>query len=337
MRLVSKILNYRARTTEETGIWVEKMICDILKIKFNTKRNYIVDKNNRNYPFKMKKDIEYTLKNVLKKLKIVEHVGNRNEYNDFVTKIGETVSLKTNTNGYKMCSQIIGQCSLKKINEKLGKSFTKEQYKHHVINNINSIINLYLKYLFCCDHLLSIKFDFGKIYYLNNMSNNDIDDESEENVDDKSLEFLDKSAVLELSKRKLQDWNESNTVKIKIDNEFKSLAEFQVHKSRDSMKCRFNFETILLLINKGIIKNIKLEEFDLKYKYMIKVLREDKDNKCDKKEKDVKVNKEDIEGYKQEYKQEYKQGSKKYNKRAINIIKKKYELRRYALRKYGKV
>ena len=100
MRLVSKILNYRARTTEETGIWVEKMICDILKIKFNTKRKYIVDKNNRNYPNKMKKDIEYALKNVLKKLKIVEHVGNRNEYNDFVTKSGDTVSLKTNTNGY---------------------------------------------------------------------------------------------------------------------------------------------------------------------------------------------------------------------------------------------
>lgn len=331
MRLVSKILNYRARSTEETGIWVEKMVCDILKIKFNTKRNYIVDKNNRYYPSKMKKDIEYTLKNVLKKLKIVEHVGNKNEYNDFVTRVGETVSLKTNTNGYKMCSQIIGQCSLKKINEKLGKKFTKEQYKKHIINNTNSIINLYLKYLFCCDHLLSIKFDFGKVYYLNNMNNtNNIYDESE---GDKLVEILDKSAILELSKRKLQDWNESNTVKIKIDNEFKSLAEFQVHKSRDSMKCRFNFETILLLINKGIIKNIKLQEFDLKYKYMIKVLREDKvDNKLDNKEdknNQNEVNKID------ESDEEYKETSK----RKINIIKKKCGgvFRRYALRKYGKV
>lgn len=328
MRLVSKILNYRARSTEETGIWVEKMVCDILKIKFNTKRNYIVDKNNRNYPNKMKKDIEYTLKNVLKKLKIVEHVGNKNEYNDFVTKLGETVSLKTNTNGYKMCSQIIGQCSLKKINEKLGKKFTKEQYKKHIINNTNSIINLYLKYLFCCDHLLSIKFDFGKVYYLNNMNN--IYDESE---GDKLVEILDKSAILELSKRKLQDWNESNTVKIKIDNEFKSLAEFQVHRSRDSMKCRFNFETILLLINKGIIKNIKLQEFDLKYKYMIKVLREDKvANKENNKED--KNNQNQVNKVVDESDEEYKESSK----RKINIIKKKYGvLRKYALRKYGKV
>ena len=327
MRLVSKILNYRARSTEETGIWVEKMVCDILKIKFNTKRNYIVDKNNRNYPNKMKKDIEYTLKNVLKKLKIVEHVGNKNEYNDFVTKLGETVSLKTNTNGYKMCSQIIGQCSLKKINEKLGKKFTKEQYKKHIINNTNSIINLYLKYLFCCDHLLSIKFDFGKVYYLNNMNN--IYDESE---GEKLVEILDKSAILELSKCKLQDWNESNTVKIKIDNEFKSLAEFQVHRSRDSMKCRFNFETILLLINKGIIKNIKLQEFDLKYKYMIKVLREDKlDNKENNKED---KNNQNQVNKNVESDEEYKESSK----RKINIIKKKYGvLRKYALRKYGKV
>jgi hypothetical protein len=328
MRLVSKILNYRARSTEETGIWVEKMVCDILKIKFNTKRNYIVDKNNRNYPNKMKKDIEYTLKNVLKKLKIVEHVGNKNEYNDFVTKLGETVSLKTNTNGYKMCSQIIGQCSLKKINEKLGKKFTKEQYKKHIINNTNSIINLYLKYLFCCDHLLSIKFDFGKVYYLNNMNN--IYDESE---GDKLVEILDKSAILELSKCKLQDWNESNTVKIKIDNEFKSLAEFQVHRSRDSMKCRFNFETILLLINKGIIKNIKLQEFDLKYKYMIKVLKEDKViNKENNKED--KNNQNQVNKVVDESDEEYKESSK----RKINIIKKKYGvLRKYALRKYGKV
>jgi hypothetical protein len=159
---------------------------------------------------------------------------------------------------------------------------------------------------------------------------NNIYDESEGN---KLVEILDKSAVLELSKRKLQDWNESNTVKIKIDNEFKSLAEFQVHRSRDSMKCRFNFETILLLINKGIIKNIKLQEFDLKYKYMIKVLKEDnvdsKENNKEHKNYKNEVNKLD------EFDEEYKESSKS----KINIIKKKCGgvFRRYALRKYGRV
>lgn len=264
MKLVSKVLNYRTCTTEETGIWMEKIICDILKIQFNTKRKYIVKENNLNYPLKMKKDIEYTLKSILKRLKINEHVGNKNEYNDFVTREGKTVSLKTNINGYKMCSQIIGQCSLKTLNEKLGKNFTKDSYKKYVIKNTKSIINEYLKYLFCCDHLLSIKFNDGKVYCLNNLNEDE----------DTNILFLDKTVKLELSKNKFKDWNESNTVKIKINDEFIPLAEIQVHNSRNSIKCRFNFDTVLKLVKNNIIKNITLQEFDLKYKYIIKVLRD---------------------------------------------------------------
>jgi hypothetical protein len=264
MKLVSKVLNYRTSTTEETGIWVEKIICDILKIDFNTKRKYIVNKNNSNYPLKLKKDIEYTLKTILKKLKIDEHVGNKNEYNDFITKDGKTVSLKTNISGYKMCSQIIGQCSLKTLNETLGKNFTKDEYKKHVIKNTKTIINIYLKYLFCCDHLISMKFNDGKIYCLNNLS------------EDGEVPFLDKTIKLELSKKKYKDWNESNTVRIQIDGELKPLAEFQVHNVRNSIKCRFNFETILQLIKHNMIKNITLQEFNLKYKYIIKVIKENK-------------------------------------------------------------
>lgn len=272
MRLVSKILNYKAHSTEETGIWLEKIICDILKIKFNTKRKYIVNSSNMNYPHKMKKDIEYSLKRMLKKLKIVEHVGNKNDYNDFLTIDGKTISLKTNTTGYKMCSQIIGQCSLKKLNERLGKKFTIEQYKNHVIKNTNNIINLYLKYLFCCDHLISVKFDYGKIYHLTNLidsNSSDNDSDSGDNV----TNLLD-NCELELTKKNVIDWNESNTIKIKINNEYKSLAELQVHKVRDSIKCRFNFETILQLIKNGMIKNIKMQEYDLKYKYIIKVQKQ---------------------------------------------------------------
>jgi hypothetical protein len=265
MKLVRKVLNYRTCTTEETGIWIEKIICDILKIKFNTKRKYIVKENSIDYPLKMKRDIEYTLRYMLKRLKINEHVGNKNEYNDFVTGDNKTVSLKTNINGYKMCSQIIGQCSLKKLNEKLDKNFTKDTYKKYVIKNTRIIINEYLKYLFCCDHLLSVKFNDGKVYCLNNFN---------EDNEDNEIVFLDKTVKLELSKNKIKDWNESNTVKIKYDNTFLSLAEIQVHNSRNSIKCRFNFDTVLKLVRGNVIKNITLQEFDLKYKYIIKVVKE---------------------------------------------------------------
>lgn len=47
-------------------------------------------------------------------------------------------------------------------------------------------------------------------------------------------------SLFSFTKEKLEEWNESNTVKYKGI----SIGEFQVHKARDCYKFRFNLENL---------------------------------------------------------------------------------------------
>lgn len=249
MKLIAKTLHYNVKSNEQTGMWTEKILCDILKINFNSKRDYI---NLLNYPLKLSKDIGVTIIPILDKLQINKHVGNINESFDFLTITGEHVSLKTNTNGFKVCPQIIGQTTLHKLNQYFGTEFNKEQFKEYIMTNSLNILNHYLSNTFVCKHLINIKYDTGKIYYFC-----------------KDLPPVLHNTEFEFTNT-LLNWNESNTVKIKINDKFFSLAEFQIHNNRNCIKCRFNFDTIIKLINLNLIKGITLEEYSLKYKYDIK-------------------------------------------------------------------
>jgi hypothetical protein len=249
MKLIAKTLHYNVKSNEQTGMWTEKILCDILKIGFNSKRDYI---NVTNYPSKLSKDLSITIIPILDKLQINKHVGNINESYDFLTVTGEHVSLKTNTNGFKVCPQTIGQTTLQKLNQYFNTEFNKEQFKEYIMANCVFVLNEYLSFTFICKHLINIKYDTGKIYYFYK--------ESPPVLHNTEFEFTNT----------LVTWNESNTVKIKINDQFFSLAEFQIHNNRNCIKCRFNFDTIIKLINLGLIKGVTLEEFNLKYKYDIK-------------------------------------------------------------------
>lgn len=250
MKLITKTLHYTVKSNEQTGMWTEKIVCDILKIGFNSKRDYI---NVTNYPFKLSKDLSITIRPMLDKLQINKHVGNKNESYDFLTVTGEHVSLKTNTNCFKVCPQTIGQTTLQKLNQYFNTKCNKEQFKEYIMTNSFNILNEYLKCTFICKHLINIKYDTGKIYYFYKYNTHPL-------LYNADLEF----------NNTLVTWNESNTVKIKINDQFFSLAEFQIHNNRNCIKCRFNFDTIIKLINLGLIKGVTLEEYSLKYKYDIK-------------------------------------------------------------------
>ena len=253
MKLISKKLHYTVRSNEVVGMWSEKIICDIVNIKFNTKRDYI---NINEYPYKLRKDLYCTLNTFLGSLQIKQHIGNKNENCDFVCKSGSNLSLKTNINSFKVCPAKIGQTTLQKLNKHFRSNFTNQEFKAFVMSNTNTILTEYLKYSFTCEHLISIKFDTGKVYYFQAQLEN--------------LQWLIDDYQFTCT---LESWNESNTVKIKIGETFVSLAEFQIHQKRNCIKCRFNFDTIILLIKLGFIKGIHLQEFDLKYKYIIKVVK----------------------------------------------------------------
>jgi hypothetical protein len=254
MKLIGKTLNYIINTNEELGMFTEKIICDIVRIKFNSKRNYI---NEENYPFKLRRDLEMSLGSYLRSLNIKEHLGHINNYYDFVTTKKESISIKTNISGSKICPQTIGQVSLENFNAKTDFNFKSVlDYKKTILKNPNNIINTYLQHLFCCNLMLSFKYDQAKVYCF----------ESKQNI---SLQ----NAVFNFSKT-LQTWQSSMSMGIQIGNVFRPLCEFQIHTSRNCIKCRFNLDTIILLIQKGMIKNVFMKELDLKYKYQIRVTRE---------------------------------------------------------------
>ena len=252
MKLIGKRLYYNVKTNETVGMWCEKIICDLVNIRFNTKRSYI---NITEYPLKLKDDLYNTLNEFLDTLQITKHIGNKNENCDFKCK-NTTLSLKTNTSNFKVCPAKIGQTTLQKLNKHFKTNLTNKQFKEFIMSNTHNILTEYLIHSFTCDHLLSIKFDTGKVYYLKSVI--------------EELEWLVNDYTFTCT---LENWNESNTVKIKIDDKFVSLAEFQVHQNRNCIKCRFNFDTIILLIKSKFIKGVTLQEFDLKYKYTIKVIK----------------------------------------------------------------
>jgi adenine-specific DNA-methyltransferase len=239
------------KSSESIGIITEMMLCKAFNIEFNTKRsNYsVIDE--------VSQDVCHSLRDYFgKKLILKEHVGHKNEYYDFLTSAGKTVSVKTNITGNKVCPQNIGQVSLKRFKEKTNFSQVNscQDFKDLVMSHTQELLGIYLKNLFCCDTTLHFQYNSGKTTAY---------EKTEEISLIPGLEYkFTKTA---------ETWNESNTMSIKVGEKFKSLVEFQVHNKRDCLKARFNSDTIELMVKSGILNGINLEVFELSKKYDIKV------------------------------------------------------------------
>lgn len=249
MKLINKTLHYISKSNETPGIWLEKIFCDLSIISFNTNRKYIT---NDNYPFKLKKDIHRSIYPLINSLQIKSHVGNLNKSYDFITNKNETVSLKSNISGFKVCPQNIGQLSLKRFSEKCNiKPSSILEIKSFIFTNINYLILLYLENLFCCNHTIYFNFPTGKVFYFHKI--NDI--------------YLDPSVNINFNKN-LLEWNESITLK---ENNCNSFGEFQIHNKRNCIKFRFNMNTVINMLKSSKIKGIKTESYNLGHIYNIKI------------------------------------------------------------------
>jgi adenine-specific DNA-methyltransferase len=245
------VVKYTCKNTEQLGILVEKTMCDIARVQFNTKRKY------DRLPEDISNDISDTIGPVLKRMKL-QHIGNLNTECDFLdTSNNSKLSVKTIMSGNKICPQNIGQCSLVSLSTKLSLDFsTKDVFKRHFMENKSEMLQNYLDNCFCCDTTIVYKFDRGCIYVIHRKGGV---------MFSQDLQFT--------TSKDLQTWNESNTIRLNIsksDNKPKSLGEIQIHNNRDCIKFRFNIDVLLSMIDRGYI-NLSYDVYNLKTKYKFKV------------------------------------------------------------------
>lgn len=252
------IVKYACKNTEELGILVEKAMCKIMNVSFNTKRKYT------SLPKDVYDDIKQTIGLELKCMKM-NHVGNMNMKYDFISEDGMSMSVKTIMSGNKICPQSIGQCSFKSFNVKTGLDLsTKNDFKRYFIDNKKNMLQKYLENCFCCDTIVIYKFESGFIYIINKL--------------DESISLPIQSPIPEFSSniefdtsKSIYDWNESNTIYVKCNESRLSLGEIQIHNNRDCIKFRFNVDVLVKMINNNYIKNLSVNVYNLKTKYFFKI------------------------------------------------------------------
>lgn len=234
-------------TTEDIGICFEKSICDISSIQFNTNRRHVL----QNY-LDLEKDKGF-VETVLS-LNIDKHIGGRNTSADFVLKDRQSLSVKTNIRGFKVCPQNIGQASLKKLSENIYPFKTVQNLKEKMISHTLEILEIYLKNLFFCDKTLYVNFEKGICYLISKIS---------------EIKILKNSFTYS---RDLFKWKESMSIRL----EGLPFAEIQVHQNRNIIKCRFNIKNITSLIKLNVLKGLEVNEINLIRKYIFQVKKNPK-------------------------------------------------------------
>lgn len=209
------------KTTESYGMGVERVICSIYRID-----NSIPIIRCDNIAIKIRKEIETAFES--KGIRPVKHLGYLNGSTDFILDTGQKLSVKTNTNGSKVCPQNIGQTTPKRFVEYFDLNSSEKGYlKEWIVKNPVRLFREYFKNLFSCDYLLWVN------------ANGDV--------------VLFKSSNLKYQKiftnqfsftRTGEKWKESSTLKL----DGTSIGEFQFHKKRNCIKFRFHLKNLLKMI-----------------------------------------------------------------------------------------
>ena len=166
---------------------------------------------------------------------------NRNPY-DFLLEGEKTLSVKSNINKLgKAAPTKIGQVTSQAFFEKFNSYFKNKKipdnyekraeiFKKFVLENIELMLNEYLKNLFETDYYIHFYNFNSSIQYIVI---------EKDRVEDAN--FLGENYNFT---RTFDKWNESTTVK--LDNN--SIGEFQVHRNRDCFKFRFNMKNLIKLL-----------------------------------------------------------------------------------------
>jgi hypothetical protein len=217
-----------SNTNETFGITCEKIICDINHILFPDQlKKRVVETR---FTDQLHKNLNHILKT--NNLKIKKYSGDIDDRVDFVLVNGQTMSVKTNLNSDKICPQMIGQTTRKKFCSYFNiPSDSPEIIKKWILNNHQKLLSNYFEHTFCCDYLLWINEKTAECKLI-----------TRPNV----VYFPNVSFT-----RSLNNWNESNTLKIQLTEKSKpmTLGEFQFHRNRNCIKFRFNLLNLIKLIS----------------------------------------------------------------------------------------
>ncbi|MGL4913230.1 MAG: hypothetical protein ACRC3Y_12460 [Romboutsia sp.] len=244
MDKIVNLLKKISHNTETLGMSAEKAICDLFDLE---REHHLNARSSR--------DLEVELKPVLiEAFKVlpdaIEHSGSKSGERgsqskssyDFVLEGNKTLSLKTNY-GKMVCPPEVGQPSQKTFlhyfGDLMNEEFSEESFKRLVLEDVNKMIPRYLSHLLDSDYLLWIyKEKDGFTYKILNA------------VDTTNINW--KKEEFSFTRNTLETWNESTTLKYRGI----SLGEFQVHRSRNSYKFRFNMKNLLRLLE---MEGINLE------------------------------------------------------------------------------
>jgi hypothetical protein len=209
--------------TEDLGKMFEKAICLLYNIPFVG-------------PYKYGDDIPTKLIPKIQKIvdlfPVSEHTAANGFRYDFKSADGKYLSAKTTKKDKKVCPQVIGQPTKKGFCESFGlpTDSSNDTIKEYISNNLKSMLTKYFHHTFECD-----------IVYYNRNTDSVLYVRTKEPINWDSVN-LDFSHI-----RKNKKWNESSTIYLVKNDETYTLGEFQVHKHRNCIKFRWNFENVLSL------------------------------------------------------------------------------------------
>lgn len=234
MNALMELVKKESQNTETFGMTAEKTICDMFGLTYPS---HLLARSS----VSLQKRLEPVVVNAFKNLpKAVRHTGSdhgeRGEQSkcsyDFELEGGKTLSLKTNS-GKMVCPPEVGQPGAITCRHYFGQFTDVEDidglaFKRMVYDHVHQMIPIYLNHLFDSDYLLWIREKKGEFSF-------------------KVLEAKLAQGItwerdrFSFTKPTLEEWNESNT--LKYDNI--TIGEFQVHRSRNCFKFRFNLENLL--------------------------------------------------------------------------------------------
>ena len=215
--------------TEDTGKQFEMAICLAYETQYDGKYKYSMEN-----PEILKQRLAKLPELIPKCI----HTAKKGARYDFTSSTDETIHLsaKSTKKGVgKVAPQVIGQAQPKKFCEIIGIPYTTNtELKEYIQTNILSLLPVLVNYTFDCPN----------IYY---------------NQEKNTIRFITLIKTIEWDKYKFKwtcnwnEWNNSSTLKVIVDEKEVALLEFQIHsKTRTNMAIRWCYENFLSIFEQNL-------------------------------------------------------------------------------------